>query len=205
MSSLRLLLVRHGQTESNIHHRLDSRPPGPPLTELGQQQAAALAQRLAGQPVGAVYSSVAVRAIQTAAPIAGCHGLPVRATVGLHEVFCGDYEYSNEPAHVEEFIDISRSWHAGDLDRPVPGGECARQLLGRFLPVVAGIRAEHPDGVVVLVSHSAALRLVGHTLAGTASTALASAYYLRNCSVITLEADGAGWRCLDWAGTPVPG
>jgi probable phosphoglycerate mutase len=49
VSSLRLLLVRHGQTESNVNVVLDSLPPGPPLTQLGRQQAAELAERLAAE------------------------------------------------------------------------------------------------------------------------------------------------------------
>jgi broad specificity phosphatase PhoE len=201
VSTLRLLLVRHGQTESNVYHVLDSLPPGPPLTELGRRQTVELAERLAGEPVTAVYSSVAVRARQTAAPIAARHGLDVRVVDGLHEVFCGNLEGSGRPADVEAFIDVYRAWHAGDLDLPVPGGESGRQVLDRFVPVVSRLRAEHPDGVVVLVSHSAALRLVGRTLASNVSAPFADSHAVRNCHWITLEADGDGWRCLDWDAT----
>jgi len=204
VSSLRLLLVRHGETESNVHHLLDSRPPGPPLTELGRRQADELAERLAGEPVIAVYASVAVRAQQTAAPVAERHGLPVTVVDGLHEVFVGDFEGSNARADIEAFVGVYRAWHAGDHDLPVPGGESGRQLLDRVLPVVSRVRAEHPDGVVVLVGHSAAMRLVGCTLAANVSAAFADSHYLPNCQAITLEADGDGWRCLDWAGVPPP-
>jgi broad specificity phosphatase PhoE len=74
----RLVLARHGETSSNVAHRLDSRPPGAPLTERGHAQAAALAEVFAGQPVVAVLSSVAVRAQQTAAPVAAALGLEVQ-------------------------------------------------------------------------------------------------------------------------------
>jgi len=200
VSTLRLMLVRHGQTESNVHHRLDSRPPGPPLTPQGRRQAMELAEVLAAEPVVAVYASVAVRARQTAAPIADRHGLGVRLTDGLHEVFCGDFEYSNERADIEAFIGVYRAWHAGDLELSVPGGESGRQVLDRFLPAVSRIRGEHADGVVVVVSHSAALRLVGCTLASNVSGPFADSHFVPNCHAITLEADGEAWRCLDWAG-----
>jgi broad specificity phosphatase PhoE len=201
MSALRLLLVRHGETESNVNSVLDSAPPGPPLTPLGRRQAAMLAERLASEPVAAVYASIAVRTQQTAALIAARHGLQVRVLPGLHEVFCGDFEGSNTLADIEAFTGVYRAWHAGDVELAVPGGESGRQVLDRFLPVVSGIRAEQPDGVVVLVSHSAALRLVGRTLAANVSAAFADSYRLPNCGWITLEADGdVGWRCLDWAG-----
>lgn len=200
MSSLRLMLVRHGQTESNVHFVLDSLPPGPPLNALGRQQASELAERLAGEPVAAVYASVAVRARETAAAVASRHGLSVQVVDGLHEVFVGDYEGSNTRADIEAFVGVYRAWHAGDLELPVPGGESGQQLLDRYLPVVSRIRATHLDGVVVLVGHSAALRLVGCTLAANVSAAFADSHFLPNCQAITLEADGDGWRCLDWAG-----
>ena len=45
-----------------------------------------------------------------------------------------------------------------------------------------------------------ALRLVGCTLAANVSASFADSHFLPNCTWITLEADGDGWRCLDWAG-----
>ena len=202
MSSLRLLLVRHGETPSNVLGLLDSLPPGPSLTPLGRQQADALADRLATEPVVAVYSSVAVRAQETAAPVAARHGLPVRVVAGLHEVSVGDLECSNIPADVTTFVDVYQAWHAGSTDVPMPGGETGRQVLDRYLPVIARIRSAHLDGAVVLVGHSAAIRLVGRTLSPNVTASFADTHFVRNCHTIILEADGPGWRCLDWAGTP---
>jgi probable phosphoglycerate mutase len=204
VSGLRLLLVRHGQTDSNVNFVLDSKPPGPPLNRVGRRQALDLAQRLAGEPVVAVYSSTAIRAQQTATPVAAAHGLDVCVVDGVHEVFCGDFEGSNARADVEAFVGVYRAWHAGDVELAVPGGESGRQLLDRFLPVVSRIRAEQADGVVVLVSHSAAVRLVTCTLAANIPAAFVDSHFVPNAGVITLEADGAGWRCLDWAGIPPP-
>ena len=46
----RLVLVRHGQSHGNVARRLDTKPPGAPLTDLGHEQsrAAAAQQRLHG-------------------------------------------------------------------------------------------------------------------------------------------------------------
>lgn len=200
MSSLRLLLVRHGETPSNVLGLLDSRPPGPPLTALGRQQAQEAADRLAAEPVVAVYASVAIRAQQTAAPIAERHGLPVRVLPGLHEVFVGDLECSNTPQDVATFVTVYQAWHAGHLDTPMPGGESGRQLLDRYLPVVSEIRTAHQDGVAVVVGHSASIRLVALALATNVTPEFADAHFVPNCHAVALEVDGAGWRCLEWAG-----
>ena len=46
--ALRLVLVRHGRTPSNVRHRLDTALPGPGLDELGHAQAEEVAGLLAG-------------------------------------------------------------------------------------------------------------------------------------------------------------
>jgi hypothetical protein len=98
MTDLRLVLARHGQTDANVRRELDSRPPGAPLNELGRAQAEALAQRLADAPVTAVHASRALRAQQTAAPVAAAHGLPVAVVDGVQEVFVGDLEGRSDVA-----------------------------------------------------------------------------------------------------------
>jgi broad specificity phosphatase PhoE len=63
---MRLYFVRHGQSVANVQMVISNRDLFHPLTELGRQQAEALAQSLAEVPVAALYSSPIVRAAQTA-------------------------------------------------------------------------------------------------------------------------------------------
>jgi probable phosphoglycerate mutase len=202
-----LVLLRHGQTPSNVIGSLDSRPPGPSLTDLGREQAAAAAESLAAEPVVAVYASVAIRAQETAAPVAAAHDLPVQIVEGIHEAFVGDLECRNDPDSIRAFFDVFHHWTRDlELDVPMPGGESAQQVLDRFLPVVAGIRAQHEDGVVVLVSHGAAIRLASFALSPNVDAELADQHILHNTGRVVLESDetsGTGWRCLEWAGVPV--
>src|SRR5665647_3502119 len=58
---MRLILVRHGQTSSNISRALDTAEPGPDLTDLGRAQAAALSRVLDGAPIGAAVCWVRTR------------------------------------------------------------------------------------------------------------------------------------------------
>jgi len=202
MSTLRLHLVRHGQTPSNVHMALDSKPPGPPLTEEGQRQAAELAAALATEPVVAVYASTAVRAQQTAAPVAAAHGLSVQVVEGVHEVSVGDLEGRNDREALERFFAVYSAWADGRLDVPMPGGETGRQVLDRFTGVVERIYREHQDGVVVLVSHGAAVRLAAHHLADV-EPELTKHALVPNTGQVVLEADHgspARWRCLEWTG-----
>lgn len=62
-----IVLVRHGETAWNAEERLQGQlMPGPCLTERGQRQAQALGERLAREPLAALYSSDLLRARETA-------------------------------------------------------------------------------------------------------------------------------------------
>lgn len=64
---MRLILIRHGQTPSNVAFLLDTAVPGPGLTDLGEKQAAALPQTLADVDIDLLYVSTLTRTQLTAA------------------------------------------------------------------------------------------------------------------------------------------
>src|SRR5262249_20959477 len=136
---VKLVLARHGQTPANVAKRLSTRPPGDPLTDLGQAQAEALGARLAGLDVTAVYSSTATRAQQTAAPAAAAHGLEVTVVDEVHELYVGELEDRADEAARELFYRVELAWEAGDAEARLPGGESATEVFARFRPVIEQI------------------------------------------------------------------
>ncbi|MCQ4160459.1 phosphoglycerate mutase family protein [Roseomonas sp. GC11] len=76
-----MILLRHGQSEFNLHFTATRRDPGikdPKLTPLGHQQAEAAAEAIpAAQEVRRIIASPYTRALETAAPLARRLGLPV--------------------------------------------------------------------------------------------------------------------------------
>jgi broad specificity phosphatase PhoE len=201
---LRLVLVRHGQTDANVRRELDSVPPGAPLNELGLTQAAALGERLSTFPVTRVHASRATRAQQTAAPVAAAHGVDVAVLDGVHEVFVGDLEGRSDRPAREQFDVVYGAWWNGDLDARLPGGESAKDLRARYLPVVKQI-TDGAHGDVVLVSHGAAIRLAAAALLGDTAETL----YVPNTGLVVLAADPlapSGWALEHWdSAVPVPG
>ncbi|MBB5958838.1 putative phosphoglycerate mutase [Saccharothrix tamanrassetensis] len=199
---MKLILVRHGETASNLKMALDSLPPGPPLTEAGVAQAAALASSLAAdESVAAVYASTAVRAQQTAAPVAAAFGLEVEVLEGVQEIFCGDLEGRHDREAFEIFLTTVRSWAEGDLDLAIPGGESGRRVIDRFVAAVDKVAARHaPDDTFVLVSHGGSVRMAALALARNVQPALAEAGLLPNTGRVVLEDSGAGWTCTSWTG-----
>jgi probable phosphoglycerate mutase len=186
---MKLVLARHGQTSANVAKRLSTRPPGDPLTDLGQAQAQALGARLAQMDVTAVYASTATRAQQTAAPVAAAHGLDVTVVDDVHELYVGDLEdRADEPAR-EKFYEIELAWEAGDPEARLPGGESATEVFARFRPVIEQITKD-ASGTVVLVSHGGAIRIVAAALAGRATLP----GYLPNTGIVVLSPTDDGWE-----------
>jgi glucosyl-3-phosphoglycerate phosphatase len=75
-----MILLRHGQSEFNLHFTATRRDPGiidPKLTVFGHAQAAEVATALADQGIGRIIVSPYTRALQTAAPIAHLLKVPV--------------------------------------------------------------------------------------------------------------------------------
>ena len=75
-----MILLRHGQSEFNLHFAATRRDPGiidPALTELGHTQAAEAARLLSEHPVTRIITSPYTRALQTTAPLARMLRVPV--------------------------------------------------------------------------------------------------------------------------------
>jgi probable phosphoglycerate mutase len=205
---VRLHLVRHGQTFSNLASALDTGAPGAALTPEGERQARAVGAALADRPLGQVLASGLDRARATAAEVARPHGLDVLVRDGLREVLAGDLEMRTDPESVQRYLGTMAAWASGDLAAVMPGGESGRQTLDRFDAVVAEILALGSDEVAV-VSHGAMIRLWSATRAVNLTGAAARDRWLDNTGVVTLEHDpGAdvrdGWVVTHWQDEAVP-
>ena len=154
---MRLLLIRHGETDHNAE-RLALGREDVPLNERGQLQARALAEALAGASFGditAVYSSPLQRATATASPLAEALELPVQIEAGLIEMEIGEMEGLTFPQVRERYPDFLRDWLSDRLaDVTMPGGESLRQVQERGWATVEAIRDRHPNETVAAVSHN---------------------------------------------------
>ncbi|TDC27569.1 histidine phosphatase family protein [Streptomyces sp. 8K308] len=200
---MRLLLIRHGQTPSNLKHLLDTAVPGPALTPLGQQQAAALPEALAAEEIGALYASTLIRTQLTAAPLAAATGLEVLVRDGIRELSAGDLEMRGDDPAVETYLTTVFAWSAGETELRMPGGERGAEALGRFDAVVAEAAASGA-GTVAMVSHGAAIRMWVAARAANVDVAFASTHELRNTGIVVLSGSpDEGWLTLTWEGRAV--
>lgn len=208
---MRLTLVRHGQTSSNVAGLLDTAPPGPGLTDLGVLQAAAAAAAFDGQQIDALFASNQLRAQQTVAPLAAAREMPVDVLPGLREIAAGDLEMAGDADSVHRYIGTLAAWLSGDLTRRIPGGPNGIQMLERFDAAIDRIVHEvGGDGSAVAVSHGAAIR-VWATSRGVDAVAEASGgrrleRHLDNTGAVVLDRGRGGrWEIVSWRSEAIGG
>ncbi|MHB1496950.1 MAG: histidine phosphatase family protein [Acidimicrobiales bacterium] len=155
MSSPRVWLVRHGETEWSASGRHTSRT-DLPLTRRGEAQAKALAPLLSGRPFTLVETSPRLRALRTA-ELAGFDALP---NDDLVEWDYGDIEGLTTD-QVRESYPGWTIWSG-----PWPGGERPKQVATRARRLVERT-LELPDGsAALLFSHGHMLRVLAATWLG---------------------------------------
>jgi broad specificity phosphatase PhoE len=153
------LLVRHAHCDP-VGHAIAGRAPGVHLNARGKAEADALGARLSPLAVTAVYSSPLERALETAAPLAQRHGLPVEPAPGLLEIDFGQWT-GKTLAQLDELSEW-KDFNAFRGGARIPGGESTAEVLARALAELDRIGNLHsgPRELVAVVSHGDVLRAV---------------------------------------------
>ena len=139
-----LLLVRHGETAWNAEGRWQGHA-DIPLNARGREQAATLAELLAGERIAAIYASDLSRARDTADIVGARLGLPVVSDPDLREIDVGPIE--GLTAEEANRVD---GWQ----------GEPKEAHTARTLAAIDRIASRHPDERVVVVTHGGSIRRV---------------------------------------------
>ena len=154
-----LLVVRHGQTLSNVTGRymgwIDE-----DLSEKGVWQAERLSRRLGQRSIAAVYSSPLKRAFRTAEIIALPHSLPVHSLEELGEIRIGVWEGMFAPQIAEKFPELWHAWRSDPSGVQMPGGESLAQVQDRVIAAFNYITEANHGEQVLVVTHDVIVRLL---------------------------------------------
>ena len=203
---MKLYLVRHAQSIANTEHVIACQIPGSVLSDEGQDQADALADKLGNRHISAIYHSRMVRTSQTATPLGKRLGLDLIEMPGLHEVQLGDLAERSDSDAYAAMDDMAKLWNrAEDLEFARPGGESGRQVVGRMTEDFDRIRRLHgqSDDAVVAVAHGLCLRTATQRWADGVSLEFAYENLLPNTGIIEVDvpADpGKRPQIVDWVG-----
>jgi probable phosphoglycerate mutase len=191
MSSRRVVLWRHGQTAWNVERRFQGKT-DISLDTTGIAQAERAARLLAALRPIAIVSSPLQRAARTADALAELTGLTVSHDADLVERDGGAWEGLTNSEIKERYPAEYALWQP-------PGGETGAEVAKRVGTALERIIGRMPaDGLLVVTSHGAALRLGLAHLLGLPEDLWDRLGGLSNCcwSVVAEMRDG-GWRLVE--------
>ena len=182
-----LVLVRHGQTVWHAENRYAGRS-DVALTARGVEQAAQLAVWAQTAGLAAVWSSTLSRARITAEACSEAAGLPLEVDARLCELDFGEGEGLTSAEMNEQFPDARAAFLADPVTHHLPGGEDPVSAADRFTECLDEIAEKHPDGRVLVVAHSSAIRLALCRLIGVPLAEYRRLFpTLRNCALTELR------------------
>ncbi|MCX6488596.1 MAG: histidine phosphatase family protein [Mycobacterium sp.] len=195
-----LTFIRHAESEANAAEIASTTVPGPPLTPVGQEQAAALADRLSGEGFDGIYASQMVRTQQSAAPLSKELGEQVTVLPGLNEIPAGWFEGIPVADTSGTFLLGPQAWLEGDRRFGIPGSEDGDEFNGAFTNAVQKIYESGDDKPVAF---SSGLAVMMWTLmnARNGKQSLLTDHPLPNTGRVVLTGNPTmGWTLMSWDG-----
>jgi len=194
MEATRILLIRHGETDWNATGRIQGHN-DTPLNAAGREQARRVAQRLASEPVRALYSSDLARAYETATIIGQPLGLAVVTSARLRERRYGAWEGLTSAEIQARYPEQFAEWRGRSTDFAPPHGETRSELLTRALTELQTIARRHARELVVVVTHGGLCYvLITHILGSVNGNR--REFTFANASIHTLELTGERWSVI---------
>lgn len=207
---MRILLIRHGQSEANVNGRIQG--PDDPLTELGRDQARILGPHLAqAYEIDLLVSSSLHRAYETASIIAESTGHEITFDPRYAEIMNGYSIGMLWPEWREQNPEMAAvwGWDVRHADAAWPGGESGRDVCNRAFAAWDELVERHADtdDTIAIVSHGGVIAWIAARINGDDLEYWPAPYGdIANCSITevdissTGEATMAAWNRTDHLG-----
>ena len=171
---LRIILVRHGQTDWNdgaasgehFRGRIDIA-----LNATGIAQARSVGDCLALVDVKAIYASPLRRAMDTARPIAARHDLEVSPFQGLLDIDYGQWGSRSHREVAAQWPELYQQWRTAPQAVQIPGGESLGKVRQRIDQALETLSTHHDGEIVVLVGHQVVNKVLVCRLLGLDNSA----------------------------------
>ncbi|QQG44609.1 MAG: histidine phosphatase family protein [Candidatus Roizmanbacteria bacterium] len=186
-------IVRHGQTEWNVLHKIQGHLDSP-LTKQGKQEAKQTAQKLKDVHFDAVYSSDLLRAKHTAKIIALEKKLEVMTSKALRERTFGEHDGSMGNEYTEKTKHLLEKYKKLATDQKwkfkfAKGYESDEGLVIRFITFLREIAIAYQGKTILIVTHGGNIRTF-LTKLGYAEHGKLTPGTFKNAGYIIIESDG---------------
>ena len=159
LSTKKIYLVRHGQTEFNKKGIVQGSAVNSSLNDTGRAQAHAFYQAYKHVPFDVVYTSALNRSIESVQAFID-ESIPHYIRPGLNEISWGemDGKLATATEH-NEYKDLLARWQQGDINFKMWGGESPVDVQKRQEPVIQEI-LNSPHETILMCMHGRAIRIL---------------------------------------------
>ena len=154
-----VLLVRHGQTGSNINGFYMGWS-NEDINDVGYTQAHCLSSRLVSLPIVSVYSSPLKRTYTTATIIAKPHDLELKVLDDLIEIRLGDWEGLHMDEIGQRWPELWQLSRVDPSEITMPNGESFNEVAERAVRAFETIVAANQGKQAVIVTHDVVIRVL---------------------------------------------
>lgn len=189
---LKILLVRHGETDWNREHRIMGAE-AIPINVNGRRQAKELRQAIQGLDIDAVYTSPILRAKETAQILFQGRSLVLQDDDRLVEVNYGDWtgrtfeEIRRDPGYIPYYL---------RMETPIaPNGDTLQQVQERAMDFFQDVQVNCADQTVVVVSHADWIKCMLMQILEIPFQSMWR-FNINNLSVSVIEASSQGSRVI---------
>lgn len=189
--------IRHAESIAKKQGIVQGAGLSVPLSGRGRQQALALAERLRSEKFDAIFSSQALRAIDTAKPIREIFpGLPYEERAELNERSKGEAEGMKKEDFEKKYPAVIAAWEREEDPRPADG-ESFADVEKRAMVIVNRHAVEFAGKRLLYVFHGNTIRVILGAILGAPANLrhrIAQDYCALN--IVEYDSEDRRWRVL---------
>jgi broad specificity phosphatase PhoE len=160
LTSKKIYLIRHGQTDYDLQNIVQGSGVDTDLNDRGREQAQAFFDRYKDVPFQKVYTSALKRTHQSVKGFLEM-GLPHVQLPGLNEISWGTKEgYKVTPSEDEYYHYMLKQWQLGNTALKIEGGESPEDVVKRMQPAVDHFMSQTDEQTILICMHGRAIRIL---------------------------------------------
>jgi broad specificity phosphatase PhoE len=160
LSSKKIYLIRHGQTDFNLKGIVQGSGVDVSLNHQGRLQAAAFFEMYKSVTFDKIYTSTLKRTQETVQPFINL-GIPHQAFAGLNEISWGTNEGRRITPEEDAYYHwMLAQWQRGNTSQRIEGGESPEDVANRQKPVVQHLLSQPNEETILVCMHGRAIRIL---------------------------------------------
>lgn len=160
MSSKKIYLIRHGQTDFNLQGIVQGSGVNSSLNATGIAQAQAFHEAYQHIAFDKVYTSTLIRTSESVSRFIAS-GIPHESHSGLNEISWGNNEGKKITPEEDEYYHwMIEQWQKGNTSLRIEGGESPEDVVTRQLPVIEKWMQAENEKTILVCMHGRAIRIL---------------------------------------------